>query len=107
MSNAAVDDLIIPNPEQLDKDIKRIYASFSQEFKNATVSILSNKARARFKIIQTDPTTKDQPAIDQLHMAWAETSLEMMMILLDEIKTLNERSDAIRHLMPAVSTRKQ
>lgn len=98
--------------EEADKEVKRIFSSFSDEFKLATVQLLRTKALARVKIIQRDLPGKTP--IEQIEMAWAETALEMMMILTDALsksalalQETDNKLKAVKHLMPEGSSRKQ
>jgi len=108
-------DDILPFPlskEEAEKELKRIFGSFTPEFKTATIQMLRAKVLVRLKLIQKDFPNKT--AIEQMEMSWAEVALETMMIMTDAITrtaiALQESDDklkALSHLMPTVPSTKQ
>lgn len=93
--------------EEAAAEVKRIFKSFTQEFKTATVLLFKHKAETRKALIrETFPKKTDAEVVE---MAWAEVSLEMVMIMTDAINRLSqeiEDQDAklkvVAHLMPPV-----
>jgi hypothetical protein len=99
-------------PEEAQKEVERIFTSFSKEFKDASLQLLRTKVLARMERLQKQHP--DRNPVECMERAWAEISLEMMMILTDGItKTalmLQEaegKLKAVKHLMPETSTRPQ
>lgn len=105
-------DFLPLSKEEAAAELKRIFGSFSKEFKQATILLLRTKVLYRLRLIQSEFPNKTP--LEQLELAWSEISLEMIMILTDAITRLtkegeeaNQKLKAVTHLMPKVSERKQ
>lgn len=97
------------SPEEAQKEMDRIFASFSKEFKRASVHLLRTKVLVRLKTVQKE--YPDKNPIEQLEMAWAEIALEMLLIMTDALSKSalanqenEEKLKAFAHLMPNTSS---
>lgn len=101
--------------EDLEIELQRIRNSFSVEFRVSAAQVLREKVYQRVEalaqnkdlLIEIAKRSGAEASADKIiELAWMEISLDTIMILVDKIRELNEKMSSIKHLMPAVSTRK-